>query len=200
MTFDSLAIPRSGLFSCSPGSGSDFDLDWKIGLHKKNEHIISKLKGKIARGYTGVLNEKMDVAFAEVSNAVANEYTTRFTNPPMGMPVTRDDVFVTEVSFSGSMTTNGRGIVVHDNWAQSFDYTLENGRFFQNHFDDLIAISQIDDNGRQTCISMPKDSGSVLFDNNGNARGIVVANDGKHTYAIKMTTVLSRLGLTLQLT
>jgi hypothetical protein len=161
-----------------------------------SQEIIKYDGSSVSTKYSGYLTNKLDVAYAEVSDGIAAAYMTNFPNPTGLLTITQKDVFNTNVVINGYMSSGLSGVIVHDSWAVDLEYTLDSGAVLMRRLEDLVVISTADADGQHS-ISQVGDSGSVVKDVNGNAIGIVVAGDARYTYVIKMTTILSSLELKL---
>ena len=162
-----------------------------------NKNIINSKKGTISIEYTGYLNEKLDVAKALISLDTAKEYS-KFNNPSKTKIVTEDDIYKTDVKISSAASGDVKGIIVHNSWKDEFEYEISDTNYLKHQLIDLIAISNVSNDGKLNTITQKGDSGSLVTDTDGNAVGIVVAGDNSHTFAVKMDTVLSSLSLKLE--
>ena len=161
-----------------------------------NKIIVNSKKEIISSEYTGYLNERLDVAKASISVETAKEYL-KFSNPSKTKVVTEEDIYKTNVNISSAASGKVKGIIVHNCWKDEFEYETNEPNYLKHRMIDLIAISNVSEDGNLSTITQKGDSGALVTDGEGNAVGIVVAGDSNHTFAIKIDTILSFLSLKL---
>ena len=170
------------------------DFDWTSS--GPNQTIINADLESVSTEFLGFRIDNLDIALATIDDETANFYIRHFGRPGKERPVTEDDIFTTEVSIHGAVSQES-GIIVHDSSQQTFTYRVSQNQTEKFELNDLIAISSITAAGFRS-ITKRGDSGSLVKDKEtGNALGIVVGRDLIHTYAMKITTIFSKLDLEL---
>ena len=162
---------------------------------RPNNKTILNYKNEIISGnYTGYLNIHQDSALVEIDDERVLFYKSiKNIRYPKGIKeVSKGDIYTKKVFINGYSTPEASGIITHNQWHETFPYGNS-----KQKIENLILISHVDDNGNLSAISTKGDSGALVLDSDYNAIGIVVAGDSRHTYAIKITTIFTELGLEL---
>ncbi len=159
-----------------------------------NRTILNYKDEVISSNFIGYLNIHQDSALVEIDEKTVRFYKSmkNVRLPKSFKEVTEDDIYTKEVFINGYSTTEASGFITHNQWPDTFQY----GNITQK-IENMILISHVDNNGNLSAISTKSDSGALVIDSDNNALGIVVAGDFLHTYAIKITTILTELGLEL---
>ncbi len=159
-----------------------------------NKQIINHENKIISENYLGYLNRHQDSALVEVSDDTIQFFNSLANvRQPKGIrEVSDNDLYFTEVFINGYSTKESSGVITHYHWDDflpygNIDYKIE----------DMLVISHFDRNGYRTAITTLGDSGSIVLDRDNFAIGIVVAGDYQNTYAIKISTIFTELGLKL---
>jgi hypothetical protein len=167
------------------------DLVWK---NNGDNRIIQNQKTQIANSYEGSLNAKLDAAYTSQISQEIYDFYARWK--PKDKLTVMPKHLKKKVHFKGYITKSNDGIIVNDSCPASFDYPVGENTFISQEFEDLVAVSNFDNN-IQKPISQGGDSGSLVVDENGFAIGIIIGSDLIQTFLIKITTIENEMNISL---
>jgi hypothetical protein len=151
--------------------------------------IVDKHNKDVAIRWAGGISGAFDFALAEcLSNSLSNSNLFQALGFQGGRyrPVTDVDVNTQiKVRYYDSIKNKIRdGKIYTDTPSVSIRYA--DNRF--RDVEDLLVLTN-DSSGTEITISQPGNSGSVVFDREGFAIGMIIAGDNQYTYAIKLSNV-----------